>query len=65
MTKVKEISTALRQETVPIYCRKCRSRHTFDRHPEGDIMLENGKVGWERWRCSVCGNTVVYGTNNL
>lgn len=58
---VKEIDTARKQPIIPTYCRECRSHNTFDRYPEGDIKGEDtGKVLWEKWRCSECGNTRIY-----
>lgn len=58
--KLAQINTAKLQPVKPIYCRQCRSQFTFDRYPEGDIKTEAGKVVWEMWCCSECGNTTIY-----
>lgn len=42
----------------PAYCRKCNSRGSYSRYPQGDIKTVSGKTLYEKWKCS-CGQGVI------
>ncbi len=46
----------------PIYCRECRSQHSFELCPERDIITESGRSFMLGYRCKIC-NKVVIMTN--
>ena len=43
----------------PIYCRDCKSQHSFERYSDGDIPTESGRVFMLRWKCKECSKTVI------
>lgn len=46
--------------TMPVYCRECKGRDTFDPAPERDICFESGRVLFRRFKCYGCGNEILW-----
>lgn len=44
------------ENSIPVYCRDCRSRYSYKRCPEKDVETESGKVFEYAFKCQNCGH---------
>lgn len=44
---------------IPIYCKDCNSRNSWERDRTRDVLSESDRIMMRGYRCKVCGATTL------